>query len=212
MGFWVFLNGPPRSGKDSLADALTYSLGFEKRRFAQPLRDAIAAFFGLSTDEIDNIVETQKGHPSPALYGAEIRHLMIELSERWAKPHICDDVFGRRFLRSYLEEYDPLSKHRARIVVADTGFPRVELPALINQRLGNDHFLVVRIRREGCVWDSRGPIPTKDEIAWDDPEVRDRWSFVEHLDFIDIDNSELSLEQYRLSGVNMVEAWMNGKA
>ena len=43
----LFLNGPPGSGKDSLADFLAASLGIRHLKFSAPLKEAAHVLLGL---------------------------------------------------------------------------------------------------------------------------------------------------------------------
>ncbi len=203
----ILLNGPPRSGKDTVAKILWEAFEADYSfRFANPLRKAIAAFlgvdmFGWGDHHVCEWFGDLKGKRTELTFNAEVREMMIDLSERWAKPLMGDDVFGRLMVRT-------LSQHIVLpdiITIADAGFSKEVLP-VVHEFLGKIPILLIHISRDGCEWDSREPFPTMDQEA--DPTL---WWWIKKVDHISIDNSELTKEEFEESAMNMVEAWMNSK-
>jgi hypothetical protein len=125
------LNGPARSGKDLVADILIDIMP-ERRvgivKFAQPLRDAVTAVFGVNDEGIDDfkIRNLQKGNGR--FTG---RDFMIALSETIIKPHLGMEWFGlaaaKRIIASPADVF----------AISDCGFPD-ELRAHIVYRGEND--------------------------------------------------------------------------
>lgn len=158
----VFLNGPPGCGKDTAALALDRSLAASRFKFAQPMRDALAAFLHLDTQLYNEIMEDQprKNNPSADFFGVVPREAQIKFSEEYAKPLFGRSIFGR------LAVLDILNSRPALAVISDSGFEE-EAWSVINE-FGAENCLLLRIRRSGCTFkgDSRSylelPIKTKD--------------------------------------------------
>lgn len=156
----VLLNGPPRSGKDTLAEELALALGHSHMKFAQPLRDAIPAIFGLSQSHWNHLLEEHKGKASLALMGRTPREAMIWLSES-----VCKPAFGEAFFGYQLA--GRITRGKAdRVIVSDSGF-QAEAMVLIDQ-FGAENIRLIRLHRDHCTFagDSRNyvdlPVPTLD--------------------------------------------------
>jgi len=184
----VFVNAQPRAGKDTLADALVDSMGFIKMRQAEPIRRALAGFFDLPISTIDEIVDNHKGKSLESLYGAEIRDLMIDFSENWAKKKMGTTIFGRLFTRK-LDRFITMNKS---VVVADAGFDH-ETDPVVKAFQDRACILLVRLFRgpvEMEKWDSRHRLDPK------------RWG----IDSIDIHNDG-TRQDMQSEAVRRVRNW-----
>jgi hypothetical protein len=85
----IGLCGPAKSGKSLAAQYLANEYGFERVRFAGPLKAMLAAL-GLSPDEIDGDLKEQ---PSALLGGQTPRHAMITLGTEWGRQLIDPDLW-----------------------------------------------------------------------------------------------------------------------
>lgn len=163
MPYVVFLNGPPRCGKDMLAAELTPYITFSRAKAAAPLKRAFGAFLDLDMQGIEEHKETK----SPLLQRAgsierdTIRQALISLSEDWAKVRYGEDFFGRLLARDIATSTAKLT------IITDSGFePEV---AAIVRRIGWRNCLLIRVHRDGCTFaeDSRSHITLKEIVQHD---------------------------------------------
>lgn len=158
-----FLNGPPRSGKDTAADELVkkYSQQLLVRsvvamRFAEPVKLRTHAALGI--DEPADAFEDCKDSPHPRFHGRTPRECYIQMSEQFFKPLFGEDIFGRLLAQSLpssltkgsVEEVNVLAikdsgfgpEARSLLQYIEESFPRVRVKPV-----------VVRIYRPGCSFD-----------------------------------------------------------
>lgn len=136
----ILLNGPPRCGKDTIGAAL----GFPLIKFAAPLRAAANAVFAIKDD---SDYEARKDARDPLL-DISIRQFMINMSERFMKPSISDDVFAKVAIKAIEDAHGT-------VVITDCGF-QCEMDVMA-QHFGKDNVCLVRIQRHDCTFnhDSR---------------------------------------------------------
>lgn len=137
----VFLNGPPRSGKDTVGHILENRMedcGIFK--MAQPIIDYMERTFGVSC--LDN---EDKDAPCALLQGQTRRQVAINYSELFMKPTFGNNVFGRIAADSVMESHD-IEKNRI-AVFTDSGFAQEAAP--IADAVGFENCLQVKIRRPG---------------------------------------------------------------
>ena len=162
MTLYVLLNGPPRSGKSSIADAIlnarsldasvaVIGMSFHLKRFVHGIYLS-AEGFRLDPDHFDAV----KGEPQDILDGMSWRQAYIHYSERVIKPLHGKEWFGTQLLRA---------ARRAEVditVVPDSGF-REEAEAVVRDAGARD-VLLVRLHRPGRGFegDSRGYIDLDD--------------------------------------------------
>jgi hypothetical protein len=149
----LFLNGPPRSGKDTVGAAVCSLLPHaEVAKFAGELKDAVHAAFGMPNVPTDHF-EARKDVPCEEFLGKTPREVYIAFSERFMKPLYGEGVFGRllvKTLRSMEAAGVPL------VAVTDSGF-RAEAEEVLSVF---PEALLVRLHRQGTSFmgDSRSYI------------------------------------------------------
>ena len=141
----IFLNGPPRAGKDTLANHLCRVLpGFRNVKLSAVLKERTHALYGMPYAPHDAF-EAVKGEPHPEFMGLTPRQAYINVSEMLFKPAHGADVFGR-----ILAEYMEAAAEGALLpgfVVSDSGFAAEAAP--IVERFGAVNCQLVRIHAEG---------------------------------------------------------------
>lgn len=155
--FAIILNGPPRSGKDTigrlLADAIPYSRCV---KFASRLKKATHAM----VDQLMGfgqrpVIEDEHEHEKEkiAIAGKTWRECYIGVSELLCKPMFGSAFFGSMLASDIAQSTSLIS------IVTDGGF--VEEFYALRALLGRDNILVVKVSRPGCDFsrDSRGYLP-----------------------------------------------------
>ena len=160
----ILLNGPPRCGKDTLAEAMwNFNPSVFQEKFAAPLKEHAPQLYGVSRHDWKNNYDTpaQKDMPQSVFLGKSARQIQIALSETFYKPLHGSDVFGR-LLVSRVSRLPKLSGGPRIVVVSDSGF-RDEAEAVVNH-FGAEHTFLVRLYRTGSSYDgdSRGYIRLAD--------------------------------------------------
>lgn len=152
----ICFNGPPYSGKDTLARLFKEHVetqGFPGRvlevSLSDPLRKIAYAMVGLSyPDGMDYGAFKEKYFH---VFGCSGRQLLIDVSERFIKP-----LYGQATLVQLMIDSIPEGFPEDGIVlVRDSGF-QIEVDPIISI-VGPRRVMVVRIHREGCTFmgDSR---------------------------------------------------------
>ncbi len=155
----LLLNGPPRSGKDTLARAIVEALDNTVRiGFADHLK-RLAHFmaYGPAGLEMDpNALDDVKEIQAAAFAGMTPRQFYIHVSERVLKPLYGPGYFGDRFVDAARASGAEL------VVVPDSGF-RGEAERVVGS-FGAENVLLARLRRDGCTYagDSRSYIDLSD--------------------------------------------------
>lgn len=142
----VFINGPKRSGKDSLGHLLQEEtdLTCSIDKAAHPLYNAIQELFGLSPDEWEDMYENAKEKPHRALEWMSPREAMIWLSETVVKPTFDSSFFGKSLARRILSKED-VPFH----IITDAGFTD-EIEVCVNMLPINQYDVyMIRLCREG---------------------------------------------------------------
>ena len=149
----IFLNGPPRCGKDTICKHLNekYPAAFDELRMSRALKRGIHTMLGMD-DVSSERFDTTKDKSCPEFFGARPRDIYIAGAEQFFKKYFNQEVFGHIWLRQYYE----LGLDETIVVVPDTGFYDETLP--ITQSIGRDKCILIRIFRDGCdySYDSRG--------------------------------------------------------
>ncbi len=155
----VLLNGPARSGKDTLAQFLVREFaGAVRIGFADHLkRLAHVMCFGPAGWDMDpNAFDGTKEAPREAFAGMSPRQFYIHVSERVCKPLFGGGYFGDRFVDAARASGADL------VVVPDSGFRR-EAERVV-EAFGASNVLLVRLSRDGFTFegDSRDYIVLSD--------------------------------------------------
>ena len=157
MKYLVLLNGPPRVGKDTAAQAIVQNIESAVRiGMADHLKEATHAAYGLYDSA---------GRPLPPLYfeakkdegideflGITPRTAYISHSEKYIKPLHGLEFFGEMFLRR------AESSGADVVAMPDSGFAPEAEPSL--RKIGRENALLIRIHGRGKTYsgDSRGYI------------------------------------------------------
>lgn len=177
----VFVNGPPRSGKDT-AGTIIGDLMHGRRvldsnaprckvlKMAEPLKCGTHALFAALRGELlhevttdggyvfedapafdDAAYEPEKDKPSPDFFGATARACYIAVAEKLLKPTFGQSFFGKLLARR-------IASMSGVLVVTDSGFAIEAEP--VRDAVGDGNCALVRMRRSGCsfVGDSRSYI------------------------------------------------------
>lgn len=151
----IFLAGPPRAGKDTLARELMRVDGYRSVGRVEKmagLLDAMTRPFFPTDLAFQLYRETLKDAPCPFLNGQSLRSWYQYLSEEVIKPKLGPDAFGKSLLERVRED---LAQGRV-IIVSDSGFACEARPIIEHVGVGN--CVQVRIERRGCSFrgDTRG--------------------------------------------------------
>jgi|TARA_R110002020_G_scaffold399912_1_gene609705 hypothetical protein len=95
----LLLNGPPYSGKDTIADIIVKNYtNWNHKKLSRPLKQTIRNAFSLSPVEI-GFLEANKEHSLDIFNNTSYRDTQISLSEEWFKPKFGDNIFGKLAVR-----------------------------------------------------------------------------------------------------------------
>lgn len=151
MTYVVVFNGPPHSGKDTLANCLHQRLrkaGISSRRKALslPMRLVVYELLGISDRYNEEHYAANKDEVQWT--GKTIRQMMIKLSEEWVKP-----AYGKQFWTDRAFQ----AKDSAQVLIFSDGGFREEIDRMLDL-VGEENLLLVQIERLGTDWskDSRG--------------------------------------------------------
>ena len=166
MGNLIFVNGKPRSGKDTVGKAILNRVRWGKIvKMTEPIDRAFQATFNLSDDEFATLREDLKDaavEVLPGLLPFTLREWYIRFSEDFMKGLTGDGCFGAMAARGIWE-----AVRNGIVVVTDCGFNE-EVAAIMAARpddipLDNVYGIrVVRSGQEHTDWDSREMIRFSD--------------------------------------------------
>ena len=153
----VLFNGPPSSGKDTLASQLVNRIPKSLLvKFAAPLKKlAMHMYCDSDSQKFHQFdLPDEKNKPSPVFLGKSCRQVQIDISEVYMKPMHGEDVFGKFLVKSIDKE----TENYDNFFVSDSGF-RPEAEVLINE-YGPQNVLLIRLIRDGKTYegDSRNYI------------------------------------------------------
>lgn len=161
------LNGPPGSGKDTLAHALismSELTGLYKQdsiqtvKFANCLKKMTHRLYNLPEDPLT--YEACKDTPLDDFWGLTPRQAYINVSEKYVKTVHGQSFFGRQLCKEIIETPNYEDKV---FLVTDGGFLSEGIPLI--DMFGADNIHVIYIKREGSSFknDSRNYLP-KEEL------------------------------------------------
>lgn len=153
----ILLNGPPRSGKDTIGAAMRAILDRGThavvRKFAGALKDAAHRLYSVGPGVGHDWFEAVKDESCSQFFGRTPREVYIAVSEKLMKPLHGDRIFGRLLVdeikRTQVVEFDEDTD--LVVVVTDSGFAP-EAQELIDA-FGIDNVSLVRITRKGASFD-----------------------------------------------------------
>lgn len=115
---FIILNGPPKSGKDTIANLLKENNeAITVVKFSQPIRDYFCWLLGITDEEL----EATKDDEIPALGWKTLREGMIAYSEQFAKPLFGEGWLGTKLAKKFLTE-EMITSPIRHVIVADGGF------------------------------------------------------------------------------------------
>jgi nicotinamide riboside kinase len=149
----LFINGAPRSGKDTLANHIRNKLnGFGYVQASRFLKEQANALYG-RPDLPWYEFELNKDEPNDFFLGLTPREAWIGVSERYMKPTHGDEVYGNMVLRHIVA-------HNARAWILDCGYLSEAMPVI--RVVGAEKCRLIRIhaKERGCNFqkDSRSHI------------------------------------------------------
>lgn len=187
----VFINAAPHAGKDSLSNHLASQIPCVQAKFASTIRRALYAHYAMSPEEVEWF-EAHKDERHPMFNGHSWRDELIHYSESYIKPRHGLRHFGLIAARDARR----LNMHGRLLVYSDAGFTSEE-QAFIEDYHSDAKYLVIRVDRPGCKWDSRHRL---NEDDFD--------HYGERVLFTDIHNDS-TLSYYLTEGLSSVRDWMN---
>jgi hypothetical protein len=161
--------GPAGSGKSEAAKYIDRAFGFERTRFANPLKNMLKLGLGLTHEQVDG---DQKEVPTDKLCGRTPRHAMKTLGTEWGRDQIHPDLWAEAW-------YNTLP-NVPRVSVDDMRFPNEH--KLVKKRMRGT---VIRIQRAGYEYDPCHPSEAHqlepDYIVYNPPELSVFFDRLEHL-------------------------------
>ena len=147
----VAFNGPPRSGKDTLAEMLANHMDAQgvtmmvvPESLSLPLREIAYAMTGwIGSPDGPNYEQFKTTHFKA--FGKDGRQIMIDVSERFLKPTYGIEIMAN-LLIARNSNIGP-----AIILIRDSGF-QIEIDPLIRW-VGEDNLFVVSVNRDGTTFD-----------------------------------------------------------
>ena len=217
----VLFNGPPGSGKDTaaqllgdLADTLdndplnpftTMDWNFLHLKFSDPLKRATHELFG-ETMKDHGYFEELKNERLPQFFGFTPRECYIALSEKFAKPNYGSGFFGRLMIKG-MEALNCFGSPNTFVAISDSGF-EPELRPVLEHSGQDDHFLLVRMHRDGkdFTGDSRGYVQLRreDELPLEGKEPE----YLSRLKEVDLINNG-TLEELQDKLKEIITRWVS---
>jgi hypothetical protein len=153
----ILLNGPPRSGKNTLASILQAGLTqpAEIIGISHHLKRMVhAIYLGAGGWDLDpDAFDAVKDVPQAILDGKSWRQMYIHYSENVIKPLHGKEWFGKQFMQA--------ARKHPLVLVPDSGFPQEAEYAI--REIGPENVLLLRLYRDGYTFagDSRNYISLK---------------------------------------------------
>lgn len=155
----LLLNGPPRSGKDTISAILkNRSSSFvHEEKFAMPMKRCVPLIYSVPLEHWKTRLDTaaNKDLPCSEFFGVSPRQAQINFSEEYLKPIHGQNIFGDLLVR----RLDMICGGFAECaVISDSGFvPEAER---VVEEFGAENVQLWRIHRDDCdyVGDSRNYI------------------------------------------------------
>jgi hypothetical protein len=184
----IFLNGPPRCGKDTAKRFILGEFAGKVRAYDmfRPIAWAFQGLFDIKPDAWARNYETWKTEGNAEFLGYNLRPLMISFAEEWVKPTFGQDAFGKLALRWLT---GPTSCSMT--IVSSVGFFDEVQP--IVERFGPENCLLIQLSKDGCTYDG------------------DSRSYVELDNVTTVQlNNRYDLEMYKVQVIKAVKDWLYG--
>lgn len=161
MGCLLFINGKPRSGKDTVGQMILNLYHGRVAKMTDPIDRAFKATFGLTDEEFRTLREDLKDKATvvkPGLLPFTLREFYIRFSEDFLKGLAGQGCFGAMAADAIWEDV-----RRGVVVVTDCGF-NSEVAAIMARRPDDIPLeqvwglRVMNTREANQQWDSREPI------------------------------------------------------
>jgi hypothetical protein len=144
---FVFLNGPPRSGKDTVVSHLVQYIPFRHLKFAAPIKRATAGLLDISASTLEDWKEKKPSifHRSGSImeYDTVREHLIWYFSALAFR--YGDDILGRVLWQ------DAKTSARQLCIVSDSG--KVEEVRYVIKQAGSSNCVIMRLHRDRCTFD-----------------------------------------------------------
>lgn len=169
----IGFNGPPRSGKDSIASEIHRRYDVEIpptqiKSLSRPMR--LIGFAMLGLEYTPPLYELIKDRPQGIFAGKTLREFMIEFAEHFAKPWLGKEVWGKVLIKSL-----PAAQLHSDLLllIPDIGFQ--EETDYLQDVIGVTKFLLVCVSREGIDWanDSRGYVHAFNSLWIQNQKIED---------------------------------------
>lgn len=164
--------GPRQSGKSTLTRHLVEYYGFTRTAFADPIKKALMAAFGLSRDQVYGDL---KEEPTDKLCGRTPRHAMMTLGTEWGRELIDPNIWLSAWKNT---------RPKGNIVIEDVRFPNEH--KLIKELGG----IIIRVRRPGYEYDPSHESEAHGELEYDHEFINDN-----DLNFF-FEESDLLLQKF----------------
>lgn len=145
----IGMSGPPRSGKDTIGQALAALIEDRHRiqpqllALSTPMREVVYAMLGIEYSVAH--YERWKDVPQDAFGGRSIRQAMIAFTEEHVKPSYGKGFWAKSLLGRMWEPAPRV------LIITDMGFD--EEVEVLTERFGLDNTAYPQITRVGCTFD-----------------------------------------------------------
>jgi len=155
MANMVFLNGPPRSGKDTIVSHLVPFIAFRHLKFSAPLKRGTAGFLDITTSTLEDWKEKKPTmfHRNGSImeYDTVREHLIAYFA--WLAFRYGEDILGRMLWQ------DAKTSAKQLCIVSDSG--KVDEVRYVIKQAGKPNCIIIRLHRTGCTFegDNRSYLP-----------------------------------------------------
>lgn len=146
-GIHVAFNGPPYSGKDTLAAMLVDATHAQSFEFKARLIEIAIAIAGVSSGQWNAWYQQDKDQPRPELKGHSCRSFINLIAEDMIKPNLGSDFFASSVWRQAIKE-------GSGCIYTDMGY---QVEAAEGLTIASSHsIVVVRLFRDGYEYSTHG--------------------------------------------------------